>query len=160
MAADGEYTRHGRIYTHRGWAFGFVPVYTNLNGDEVAAQTDFWEYAFDICDFFFSICVMIRQSVNEDFEHPGWPVKVVVGEQEINQYWWYWRIIGFFIKVPDRAWGCPHCGYENCSDHKDLFVEGSSGTSFHPDFGDIHWWEGMQTCWRCGHEFPYGDQDK
>lgn len=32
-----------------------------------------------------------------------------------------------------------------------------SGKSFHPDYGEYHWWDGFVTC-ECGHKQGYQDQ--
>lgn len=52
---------------------------------------------------------------------------------------------------------CEGCGEYVEPDEKN-FECSDSGKSFHPDFGEYHWWEGEVICPFCGHKQYYADQ--
>jgi rubrerythrin len=57
------------------------------------------------------------------------------------------------LDANQRSLECPHCGYECWTEHEDLFVLRRSG-------GDSwcgYWFEGDQTCARCGTTHEYAD---
>lgn len=78
---------------------------------------------------------------------------------------WWWNAIWATWKSRKPLWGtwrgflfnlmrasdtsCPHCRYEGWTDHEELFQVTDQGENNTPD-GHSYWWEGMQTCARCG----------
>lgn len=56
-----------------------------------------------------------------------------------------------------RSYECVRCG-EWLDQRDDNFVCENSGTAYHPEFGEYHWWEGEITCDNCELKQPYGDQ--
>lgn len=76
----------------------------------------------------------------------------------------YWRTLGAWLfqslrhfdalYVANRA--CPHCGYEFEWGHPPYFKQTRSGLSFNGEMS-YYWFEGEQTCPRCGQHFAYSD---
>jgi len=67
------------------------------------------------------------------------------------------RLRYFLVKLLEvQEYYCPHCGYEQWSEHPDLYECTESGT-YQSDYGTEHWWRGYQSCYRCGYRAPYGD---
>ena len=59
----------------------------------------------------------------------------------------------FIVKLIDvEDWYCPHCRYENFTQHEELFECISSGSC--PEF---EYWSGIQTCYRCGCKSNHSD---
>lgn len=47
---------------------------------------------------------------------------------------------------------CPHCGFEHADfAGEDKYFECTDSGSYGTQDGTIHWWQGWQTCARCGH---------
>ena len=56
------------------------------------------------------------------------------------------------------SWHCPHCRYEGWTEDEELFELVNSGTSATGE-GTIYWFEGYQTCSRCGKKESYSDSN-